>query len=221
MELTVVPVILFLGVLLFSSPSQPARSKAPPAILMPPGMMISDTAMVPNPNYDFGEVEVTSNDELEFNTIMTYINQVYKKIPQEEATQIASSLVEFGKEQNLDPKFAAAVMARESGFNRLAVSSTGAKGLGQLVNHQAFNVTDPFDIRQNSRGMVGYLKRLLIVWKDNSQKVSLALASYFKGPNAMKKANGQMDLQTQKYVADILTYYQRIKNIRNSMAKGS
>ena len=91
MELTVVPVILFLGVLLFSSPSQPARSKAPPAILMPPGMMISDTAMVPNPNYDFGEVEVTSNDELEFNTIMTYINQVYKKIPQEEATHFGDA----------------------------------------------------------------------------------------------------------------------------------
>ena len=102
--------------------------------------------------------------------------------------KIAKYLVEYGRKNNVDPKLAAAVIARESSFNKRAVSRTGAKGLGQIkdFNFKSLNIRDPFDIRQNVSGTVSYLKHLVGRWKGDSRKTSLTLASYFEGPNAIK-----------------------------------
>jgi Soluble lytic murein transglycosylase and related regulatory proteins (some contain LysM/invasin domains) len=129
---------------------------------------------------------------------------------------IAKSLVEYGKKNQLDPKFAAALIARESAFNNKAISSTGAKGLGQIkdFNYKSLRISDPFDIKQNARGTTKYIKRMLSIWKGKSDNISLALASYYKGHGAVKKDNGKLDKTTSAYVKDIMNNYKKIVNIR-------
>ncbi len=137
-----------------------------------------------------------------------------------------------GKKYNLDPKFAAAVIARESGFKKDAVSVTGAKGLGQIkdFNYKDLKIKDPFNINQNVDGTIQYLKKMIKKWNENEDSIvvekaggnkevekkpvakedhlKLALASYYKGFTAVKKTG--VDPKTKKYVEDILSYYNDI-----------
>jgi len=96
-----------------------------------------------------------------------------------------------------------AVIQVESEFDRLAVSSKGAQGLMQLMPFTArrFGVGDPFDARQNIFGGVHYLRLLLDLFQGN---VSLALAAYNAGENAVLRFNGIPPFkETQKYVQKI------------------
>ncbi|MFC1617205.1 lytic transglycosylase domain-containing protein [Candidatus Margulisiibacteriota bacterium] len=155
-------------------------------------------------------------DDLDYKTIHKYIRSTFKKVPAEDARLIAKHLVEMGKEKQLDPKFVAAVMARESGFNKKAVSRTGAKGLGQIkdFNYKSLKIKDPFSIKQNANGTVSYLKRMLSKWKGKDNDKHLALASYFKGYGAVSKDGGKFDRATKGYVDGIMKYYEKIKKIR-------
>ncbi|RAP26361.1 hypothetical protein DID74_02150 [Candidatus Marinamargulisbacteria bacterium SCGC AG-333-B06] len=170
--------------------------------------------------------------ESDQNTIYNYITSKYKKVSIEDAKKIAQNLVNYGKKYNIDPKFAAAVIARESGFKKDAVSVTGAKGLGQIkdFNYKDLNITDPFNINQNVDGTIRYLKKMIKKWNDNQDEIvvkrdnsepgvvkqtvskddhlKLALASYFKGFTAVKKTG--VDPKTKRYVGDIVTYYKDI-----------
>ncbi|MFT5171347.1 MAG: soluble lytic murein transglycosylase-like protein, partial [Candidatus Marinamargulisbacteria bacterium] len=113
---------------------------------------------------------------------------------------------------------AAAVIARESAFNKNAISSTGAKGLGQIknFNFKSLKINDPYDIKQNVSGTTSYLKRMLSKWKDQSNNVSLALASYYKGYTNVKKGGGKLDKKTSGYVNDILDYYKDLEDLRTT-----
>lgn len=172
--------------------------------------------------------DASQNEELEFKTILAYIQTEYPKINQEDAKKIAEYLVQYGKEHNVDPKFAAALIARESAFNKEAVSVTGAKGLGQIkdFNFKDLNIGNPFDIKQNISGTTKYLKEMLGNWdirmkepkkhiskgkkvpQTESEKIKLALASYYKGFSAVNKEG--MDPKTSGYVNDILKKYSEL-----------
>ncbi len=160
--------------------------------------------------------EVSSRDA---QAIFGYITATYRKIPTEEAEAISSALIDSAQELKVDPLFIAALMSRESSFNKMAVSSTGAKGLGQIkdFNYPSLGITDPFDIIQNTRGTMSYIKRMLGRWESESAQASLALASYFKGYGAVSRANKQVDLKTKKYVEDILATYDKIKDYKASL----
>lgn len=160
--------------------------------------------------------EHTLNEEKEYRAIFEYITKTYKNVETRDAEKISKYLVAYGKEHNIDPKFAAAVIARESGFNRKAISSTGAKGLGQIkdFNFKSLEINDPYDIKQNISGTTNYLKRMVGRWKETSESTHLALASYYKGPNAIKRAGGKYDSKTAGYVNDILKNYDEIKSVR-------
>ena len=158
------------------------------------------------------------NSQQEYQTIYKYIRTKYKNISQQDAQKISKYLVKYGKENNVDPKFAAAVIARESAFNKKAVSKTGAKGLGQIkdFNFKSLNIEDPYDIQQNVSGTVGYLKHLMGRWRGHSQAASLTLASYYEGPNAIKSKGGRLEGNTKHYVNDILKKYEDLKQTRRS-----
>ena len=167
-------------------------------------------------------------------TIYNYITSKFKKVSIDDAKNIAEDLVNYGKKHNVDPKFAAAVIARESGFKKDAVSVTGAKGLGQIkdFNYKDLKINDPFNINQNVNGTIKYLKKMIKKWNENNDQVvvekgghqqdskkklvdkkdhlKLALASYYKGFTAVKQTG--VDQKTQKYIEDILDYYQEISN---------
>lgn len=133
--------------------------------------------------------------------------QIAKYRLPDEAAQIADSIMRHSQTYDLNPKLVAALMTRESKFNPHALSSSGAVGLGQLLPSTAkgLNVDDPYDIDQNAKGTVRYIKSL--VDRFNGQ-VSNAIAAYLEGPNAVMK-NGYSD-HTRAYVQDILAIYQGI-----------
>jgi soluble lytic murein transglycosylase-like protein len=158
-------------------------------------------------------------ESTDYQAILTYINTNYPNTPASDAEEIATHLVAYGQEHQVDPKLIAALIARESSFNKKAVSKTGAMGLGQIksLNFEHLKITDPFDIKDNIKGTVTYMNHLMTVWKDKSERVQWALASYYKGPTAIRRSQGQIDEQTKNYVSDILKYYDSITQVKESI----
>ncbi len=180
MSLNLIPPLLFFAIVLFTHPT-------------------ANASLENFLQWEKGSPDVESvdkDDELEYTAIYHYITSKFKKIKEEEAQIISRHLVDYGKEHALDPKFAAALIARESSFNKDAVSSTGAKGLGQIkdFNFQKLEIDDPFDIKQNVKGTMVFLKNMLGKWKDQSEKAMLALASYYNGYTATKQKGGAVSL---------------------------
>jgi hypothetical protein len=110
----------------------------------------------------------------------------------------------LAKRHGVDEKLIRAVLQKESGGNPLAVSPKGAMGLMQLMPETAasMGVEDPFNPEQNLAGGVKYLKYCL---NRFSQNITLALAAYNAGPEAVQKCGGVPPYpETQQYVASIL-----------------
>lgn len=119
---------------------------------------------------------------------------------------------EYSQKYGLDSDFVKAVVKQESGFNEKATSKCGAMGLMQLMpgTAKALNVNDPYNARDNIEGGVKYLKGLMDRFGGD---MKLALAAYNAGPNAVKKYNGVPPYnETQNYVKNIMSMYQRIQS---------
>ena len=95
-----------------------------------------------------------------------------------------------------------AMIEVESGYDERAVSRTGAKGLMQLMPATArrFDVSNPFDARQNIEGGIRYLRTLL-----DQFPLKLAVAAYNAGENAVRRFNGVPPYaETRNYVTKVL-----------------
>ena len=145
--------------------------------------------------------------------LKSFIRQKNPKLPNNDVDEIAFWIHEYAKEEDMDPMLVAALIGRESSFQKNAVSKTGAKGLGQIkdFNFKDLDIEDPFNIQQNVRGTVKYLKHLFSVWKGSKDKTELALASYYQGPNATKKKKHRLPSKVTGYVDDVLNSYQSLK----------
>lgn len=150
--------------------------------------------------------------ERDFETIYQYITQKYQSVSFEDARQIAQYLVDYGKKFDIDPKLVAALMARESSFNTKAVSSTGARGLGQIkdFNYKSLGISDPHNLQQNTSGTAQYLKQMFTFWDGKRNQAQLALASYFKGHGAVSRDKGRLDRVSKRYADDILNNYNEL-----------
>jgi Transglycosylase SLT domain/Domain of unknown function (DUF4124) len=104
----------------------------------------------------------------------------------------------------LSPDFVRAVIQAESAFNPYARSAKGAMGLMQLMPKTAaeYRVLDAYNPAENIRAGVAYLKSLMLRF-DND--VTLALAAYNAGPNAVERYGRKVPpyKETRKYVAKI------------------
>ncbi|MBI3797343.1 MAG: lytic transglycosylase domain-containing protein [Deltaproteobacteria bacterium] len=99
-----------------------------------------------------------------------------------------------------------AVIKAESAFDPLALSRAGAHGLMQLMPDTAalHGVTDIRDPRDNIDGGVRHLRRLLDRFGGN---LTLTLAAYNAGPEAVARYNGVPPYEeTQEYVQRVLQY---------------
>jgi len=108
----------------------------------------------------------------------------------------------------ISPELVKAMIRVESNFNPEAVSNKGCKGLMQLHADTAkrFGVKDVFDPTQNLEGGVKYLRFLLDHFKHD---LSLALAGYNAGENAVARYKGIPPYrETQDYVKKVTTLYQ-------------
>ena len=128
-----------------------------------------------------------------------------------EAVAVASAIMRHSKTYDVNPKLITALMRRESGFNPRAVSKSGAVGLGQLMpaTCKTTGVTNPYDINDNAKGTVRYIKYLLGRFKGYSDQVSFSLAGYLEGPNAVARKKGYTST-TSRYVKDILKIYYKL-----------
>ncbi|KAF0134656.1 MAG: Lytic transglycosylase catalytic [Candidatus Saganbacteria bacterium] len=164
----------------------------------------TDIKIIPEPVFPL------ENTEGIVQNIKSFILKYAKKVEEWEAQSIADSILKYGQIYNVNPKLACALIARESRFNRFAVSPSGAQGLGQLLPSTAvgLGVYDPFDIDQNVKGTVRYLKSLLDRF-ENPDKVTFSLAGYLEGPNNVKKRGGFKG-SSKKYIEDIYNIYQKI-----------
>jgi soluble lytic murein transglycosylase-like protein len=117
-------------------------------------------------------------------------------------------------EQGLDPALVHAVVQVESGYDALAVSPRGARGLMQLMPATAsrLGVADSFDPAANLRGGTRYL-RMLIKAFDND--LPLALAAYNAGEGAVRRHAMRIPpyRETILYVAAVMRRYQALKEL--------
>jgi len=118
-------------------------------------------------------------------------------------------LARAGTDHNLDVDLLASVVKAESDGNARAVSLAGAQGLMQLMPGTAagLGVQDSFQPEQNVRGGSAYLDALLTRYHDN---LSLALAAYNAGPEAVDKYRGIPPYsETRAYVARVIHEFNR------------
>ena len=118
---------------------------------------------------------------------------------------------EFSKKYRVDFALIKAMIHAESGFNPLAISRKGAKGLMQLMPGTAarMNVTNIFNPRENIEGGVRYFKYLLSLFNDD---LRLSLAAYNAGENIVSELRSIPPYrETVDYVRKVLNYYQSYK----------
>lgn len=114
----------------------------------------------------------------------------------------------------LDPALIHAVIAVESGYNARAVSPKGAYGLMQVLPATARGLS-PVPVRQWSASQqvrlgASYLKQMLVMFEGD---ITLALAAYNAGPQAVKAHHGSIPpfSETRQYVPRVMAYYHAFK----------
>ncbi len=177
-----------------ATPSSVTRHQQPAGHLIIPGPNFADGVML----------ELQSR-------IDKFIRGYARKSARADAPQIAEGIVRYSKKYNVNPRLVTALVARESRFNKYAVSSSGAQGLGQLLPSTAkgLKVYNSFDIDQNLMGTSRYMRYLFNRFKNTQNQVPLGIAGYLEGPNAVKRNNGYKS-SSKHYVEDILKIYQKI-----------
>jgi hypothetical protein len=160
--------------------------------------------LTPGENFMAGNMEGL-NDRLK-----GFISSYGKNMDGGDSQTIADSIAKYSQQYDVNPKVVCALIARESRFNKFAISSSGAQGLGQLLPSTAsgLGVTDPFDIDQNVMGTTRYIRSMIDRF-SGPDRLSMAIAGYFEGPNSVKRAGG-FKPKSKSYIEDIYRTYAKI-----------
>lgn len=121
--------------------------------------------------------------------------------------KIAQTIERLAPDYGVDPLFALSVAAVESNFEVGARSDKAAQGVMQLIPETAdrFNVRDAFQVEQNVRGGLAYLRWLLAYFEGD---VALVAAAYNAGEGAVDRHRGVPPYaETRAYVKQILGLY--------------
>jgi len=132
--------------------------------------------------------------------------------PVRDQTQFDSLIEESSRKHNVDFALVKAIIKAESGFNPMAVSKKGARGLMQLMpaTAQRMNVGNIFNPRENIDGGVRYFRYLLSLFNED---LRLSLAAYNAGENIVSELRSIPPYrETVDYVRKVLNYYQSYKS---------
>lgn len=134
------------------------------------------------------------------------------------APTVSALIQQEATANGLRPDLLARVVQQESGGNPTAVSSKGARGLGQLMPGTAKDLgVNPDDPAQNIQGAARYLRQQLDAFGGDETK---ALAAYNAGPGAVQKYGGVPPYpETQGYVQAITGQGGRRKVVDASAVK--
>jgi soluble lytic murein transglycosylase-like protein len=127
---------------------------------------------------------------------------------------VRSLIEQAARRHGLDIDLLMALIRQESGFNTLAVSRTGARGLMQLMPGTAkrYGVARVHDPGENIAGGSAYLSDLL----NRFGRVDLALAAYNAGEGAVQKYGNRIPpyAETTHYVAAVMADLRLRKQLR-------
>jgi soluble lytic murein transglycosylase-like protein len=121
--------------------------------------------------------------------------------------KIAQQVAMIAPRYAVDTRLALAVITVESNFEPGARSTKDARGLMQLIPETAarFNVRDSFDVGDNVRGGLAYLRWLLAYYKGY---IVLAAAAYNAGEAVVDRYQGIPPYpETREYVRRVLRLY--------------
>nr|WP_314900965.1 lytic transglycosylase domain-containing protein [uncultured Deefgea sp.] len=120
---------------------------------------------------------------------------------------VAKIITKVAAWHDVDPNFALSIAKVESGLNAHAISPKSAMGVMQLIPDTAerFNVKDVFNVSQNVKGGVRYLRWLLDRYQGN---VALVAASYNAGEGKVDHYRGIPPYpETRQYVKRVMVLY--------------
>ena len=126
--------------------------------------------------------------------------------PSEPSDIIEKSIRNAAQKYDLPTELIRGVIKAESGFQVLAESAAGAKGLMQLMPATAreLGVKDIFDVEQNIDGGSRYLKNMMNRFDNDIEK---ALSAYNAGPGTVERYGGIPPYkETVRYVKKVLEY---------------
>jgi len=126
-----------------------------------------------------------------------------------EKQKIRRIVDEIAPSYGIEPRLALAVIAAESNFNAAARSVKNARGLMQLIPGTAsrFNVRNPYNVRDNLKGGLSYLRWLLAYYQG---QVALAAAAYNAGEQTVDRYKGVPPYpETRAYVRRVLDLFRR------------
>ncbi len=121
--------------------------------------------------------------------------------------KIAAMVTALAPAYAVAPRLALAVITVESNFDPKARSPRDARGLMQLIPDTAtrFRVKNAFDVRDNVRGGLSYLRWLLSYYRG---EVALAAAAYNAGEGVVDRYRGVPPYpETRNYVQRVLALF--------------
>lgn len=134
--------------------------------------------------------------------------------PSEARRKYHTHILAAARVYQLEPALLHAVISAESGYDALARSPRGARGLMQLMPDTArrYGVDDPLDPEQNIYGGAAYLRDLLTLFGND---LKLALAAYNAGEGSVLEYGNRIPpyRETTQYVPKVLSYYKRYKTM--------
>jgi soluble lytic murein transglycosylase-like protein len=152
--------------------------------------------------------------EKEPSAVANTITHRYRPYPPADRKKYHAHVMAAARAFQLEPALIHAVISAESGYNPLARSPKGAKGLMQLMPDTArrYGVDNPLDPRQNIQGGSAYLRDLLTLFGND---LNLALAAYNAGEGAVMEYGHRIPpyRETTQYVPKVLSYYKRYKTM--------
>lgn len=136
-----------------------------------------------------------------------------------EAEYIATYLLTYGRQQDIEVRLLTAIVAVESAFDARARSRQGALGLGQLMPDTAhrLHVTRPLDVADNLAGTARLLRQLAEAWRGHPRMVELVVASYRAGLGQVKrwtKEGTTLPAYVQEYIGAVNLWYRAIEDAR-------